>query len=148
MTSQTAAAPLLDEQICFALYSASRAFTSRYRELLEPLGLTYPQYLAMLVLWESEPISVSHLGERLQLDSGTLSPLLKRLETAGLITRTRAADDERSVLVGLTPVGDSLRAEAVDIPWQLCASTGLTPADLMRLQAELSSLTATMRSAT
>ena len=145
MTSQTAAAPLLDEQICFALYSASRAFTSRYRELLEPLGLTYPQYLAMLVLWESEPVTVSHLGARLQLDSGTLSPLLKRLESAGFITRTRASDDERSVLVGLTPAGDALRAKAVGIPEQLCASTGLTPADLVRLQGELSSLTATMR---
>ncbi|HEY4267909.1 MAG TPA: MarR family transcriptional regulator [Galbitalea sp.] len=148
MTPQTAIAPLLDEQICFALYSASRAFTSRYRELLEPLGLTYPQYLAMLVLWESEPLSVSHLGERLQLDSGTLSPLLKRLESVGLITRTRATDDERSVLVALTQTGDALRAKAVDIPYQLCASTGLTPADLGRLQAELSSLTATMRHAT
>ncbi len=145
MTSQAATAPLLDEQICFALYNASRAFTSRYRELLEPLGLTYPQYLAMLVLWESEPATVRHLGERLQLDSGTLSPLLKRLESAGLITRTRAPDDERSVLVGLTPAGGALRAKSARIPEQLCASTGLTPAELGRLQSELASLTATMR---
>jgi DNA-binding MarR family transcriptional regulator len=147
MTPQAASAPLLDEQICFALYSASRAFTGRYRELLEPLGLTYPQYLAMLVLWESDAVTVSHLGERLQLDSGTLSPLLKRLESTGLITRTRAVDDERSVLIGLTARGDELRLKAVDIPMQLCAATGLTPTDLMRLQAELSSLTATMRTA-
>src|ERR1700712_2247448 len=95
-------APLLDEQICFALYSASRALTSRYRELLEPLELTYPQYLVLLVLWESGSTSVKGLGARVHLDSGTLSPLLRRLEVSGHITRSRLATDERSVLIELT----------------------------------------------
>ncbi|UFS59530.1 MarR family winged helix-turn-helix transcriptional regulator [Subtercola endophyticus] len=119
-------APLLDEQICFALYNASRAMTARYRELLEPLGLTYPQYLVMLVLWESEPVTVSHLGARLQLDSGTLSPLLRRLETAGLVTRNRSVNDERSVLVSLTPAGDELRAQTTRFPELVCGASGLS----------------------
>ncbi|MCU1479843.1 MAG: MarR family transcriptional regulator [Subtercola sp.] len=119
-------APLLDEQICFALYNASRAMTARYRELLEPLGLTYPQYLVMLVLWESEPVTVSHLGARLQLDSGTLSPLLRRLEAAGFVERNRSADDERSVLVSLTPAGDELRAQTTRFPELVCGASGLS----------------------
>ena len=93
-----------------------RALNDRYRPVLGALGLTYPQYLAMLALWEQAPMSVGRLGERLHLDSGTLSPLLKRLEAAGLVTRTRSADDERSVEVGLTDAGRSLRAEARDVP--------------------------------
>ncbi|HEX6913526.1 MAG TPA: MarR family transcriptional regulator [Longimicrobium sp.] len=100
----------LERQLCFALYSAANLTTRLYRPLLEPLGITYPQYLAMLALWERAPRSVGALGGALGLDSGTLTPLLKRLEAGGLVTRTRDAADERRVLVGLTPAGLDLRA--------------------------------------
>lgn len=106
----------LDAQLCFALYAASRAMTQAYQPLLLPLGLTYPQYLAMLVLWETDGISVKQLGARLQLDSGTLTPLLKRLEGSGLLQRCRSSDDERSVRLQLTPAGMALEALAADIP--------------------------------
>ena len=119
-----ASAPLLDEQICFALYNASRAMTARYKALLEPLGLTYPQYLVMLVLWEAQPVTVSELGERLVLDSGTLSPLLKRLESAGLIARIRSTEDERSVLISLTAAGDVMRGETAHFPELVCSAGG------------------------
>ncbi|MCU1528680.1 MAG: MarR family transcriptional regulator [Frondihabitans sp.] len=139
MTSATAT-PLLDEQICFALYSASRALTSRYRELLEPLGLTYPQYLVFLVLWEEGPTSVSRLGERLRLDSGTLSPLLRRLDGAGLLERKRTAADERTVIISLTEAGEGLRELAAGIPARVCEATGLTPASIGALQQQVSAL--------
>lgn len=106
----------LDHQLCFALYSASLAMTKLYKPLLDELGLTYPQYLAMLALWEADGVSVSTLGERLRLDSGTLTPLLKRLEAADLITRTRDASDERRVRVHLTPTGQRLKQRAARIP--------------------------------
>jgi len=138
-------APLLDEQICFALYSASRALTSRYRVLLEPLGLTYPQYLVLLVLWESGATSVTALGARVHLDSGTLSPLLRRLETAGMITRSRLTTDERSVLVELTPSGDALRSQTAHIPASICEATGLSVPDLIALQAQVSAVGAHVR---
>ena len=113
----------LDQQLCFALYSSSLAMTKLYKPLLEPLGLTYPQYLVMLVLWEQDGISVSTLGQRLSLDSGTLTPLLKRLEAAALIARQRARDDERRVDLFLTDSGRALQDEARRIPPQLaCAS--------------------------
>jgi MarR family transcriptional regulator, organic hydroperoxide resistance regulator len=113
----------LDRQLCFALYSASLAMTKLYKPLLEPLGLTYPQYLAMLVLWEQDGVTVSQVGERLQLDSGTLTPLLKRLEAAGLLKRERDTEDERRVLVRLTPAGRAMRRQALRIPEQIaCAS--------------------------
>lgn len=113
----------LDRQLCFALYSSSRAMTRIYKPLLTPLGLTYPQYLVMLVLWETEGLSVSQLGQRLSLDSGTLTPLLKRLEALGHLERRRASDDERRVDIFLTPRGRKLREPALDIPGQLaCAS--------------------------
>lgn len=113
----------LDQQLCFALYASSLAMTKLYKPLLAPLALTYPQYLAMLVLWEGDDISVSSLGERLQLDSGTLTPLLKRLETNGLIQRLRSPQDERRVHICLTPAGRSLRQRAKAIPKALaCAS--------------------------
>lgn len=114
----------LDGQLCFALYAASHAFGRFYAPLLEPLGLTYPQYLAMLVLWDSEPLSVTALGQRLFLDSGTLTPLLKRLEVGGLITRRRNPKDERQVLIGLTEAGRALRAQATHIPEAICAAVG------------------------
>lgn len=121
-----ARAPRLEEQLCFALYSASRAFTRAYQPLLEPLGLTYPQYLVMLVLWEGEPLSVSELGARLALDSGTLTPLLKRLEHAKLVQRRRAPTDERVVVVSLTGAGQALRQRAGGIPVELACRAGFS----------------------
>lgn len=138
----------LDEMVCFALYSASRALTAKYRELLAPLGLTYPQYLVMIVLWQDGNISVRDLGRRLQLDSGTLSPLLKRLESTGLVNRRRRVDDERSVLVELTPAGSALRQRAADIPSSICASTGLTLGDLEALRTQVDVLAGAVRTST
>jgi DNA-binding MarR family transcriptional regulator len=106
----------LDNQLCFALYSSSLAMTKLYKPLLAELGLTYPQYLVMLVLWEQDDLMVSILGDKLSLDSGTLTPLLKRLEVGGFIARRRATDDERRVLVKLTPSGRQLKKQANDIP--------------------------------
>lgn len=133
----------LDEQLCFALYAASRAVTARYRPLLEQLGITYPQYLVLLVLWEDDggaPQTVSLLGRRLQLDSGTLSPLLKRLEGAQLVTRRRRRDDERSVEVALTEGGRSLRERARDLPCAIAGATGLPAAELAELRETLTAL--------
>ena len=130
----------LDQQLCFALYSSSLAMTKLYKPLLEPLGLTYPQYLALLVLWESDGIAVGALGERLFLDSGTLTPLLKRLESAGLVRRERSADDERRVLVYLTADGRTLRARARAIPRRLAGATGCSIAELVALTRRLQSL--------
>jgi DNA-binding MarR family transcriptional regulator len=140
VTSTTASAPRLDEQICFALYTASRALTARYRELLAPLGVTYPQYLVLLVLWETGTITVSALGTRLQLDSGTLSPLLQRLEKAGLIDRTRRSDDERSVQIALTSAGIALSDPAAAIPEQICAATGVDLEQIRSLQNQLTAI--------
>lgn len=137
--------PLLDEQICFALYSASRALTSHYRTLLEPLGLTYPQYLVLLILWESGPTSVSGLGARVHLDSGTLSPLLRRLEGSGFVTRSRSADDERSVLIELTSHGEALRSEVGHIAASICEVTGLDVSEIAALQSQISAIAARVR---
>lgn len=142
MSSKTATLAL-DDQLCFALYSASRAMTARYRSVLEGLGLTYPQYLVMLVLWGEGPVAVGRLGQRLSLDSGTLSPLLKRLEANGLITRNRCPDDERSVEVGLTPRGRRLRERAVRIPPQIHKAVGSI--DREALLAELKILEINLR---
>ena len=126
---------LLDA-VCFALYAASRAVTDVYRPLLDPLGLTYPQYLVLLVLWERDGrcAAVKEIGAALDLDSGTLSPLLKRLETAGLVTRCRAAHDERVVEVSLTDAGRALRQRIGGIPRQVAAATGLTDPELVTLR--------------
>ncbi|MCJ0701972.1 MarR family transcriptional regulator [Frigoribacterium faeni] len=145
--SDTARTPLLDEQICFALYSASRALTSRYRDLLEPLGITYPQYLVLLVLWEDGETGVSGLGQRLHLDSGTLSPLLRRLEAQGLVSRRRGSVDERAVQVALTPAGDALRSEAASIPERICEATGLSPDVLTALTEQLGGVADRVRAA-
>ena len=107
---------LLDRQVCFPLYAATNLLNRLYGPVLKPLGLTYPQYLVMLVLWEDEPQTVGSLGARLYLDSGTLTPLLKRVEAAGLVSRTRDAEDERRVLIGLTERGRALRADALHVP--------------------------------
>ncbi|RDS62492.1 MarR family transcriptional regulator [Streptomyces sp. M7] len=117
---------LLDDQLCFALYAASRAVTARYRPLLEELGLTYPQYLVMLALWEQDSISVRELGAALQLESSTLSPLLKRLEAGGLLRRERRPDDERSVALRLTEAGAALRERAAAVPLAIGDAMGLT----------------------
>ena len=134
--------PVLDEQICFALYNASRAVTARYRDLLTPLGLTYPQYLVLLVLWQGGPTTVTELGRQLQLESGTLSPLLKRLEAHGLLTRTRSAADERTVDVALTDAGTALREQAAGFADQICGATGLELTDLQALRADIAALAA------
>jgi len=118
---------LLGDQLCFALYAASRAVTARYRPLLDELGLTYPQYLVMLVLWEQDSISVRDLGAALQLESSTLSPLLKRLEANGLLRRERRAEDERSVALRLTEDGARLREQARTVPLAIGDAMGLTP---------------------
>ncbi|MBV1854168.1 MarR family winged helix-turn-helix transcriptional regulator [Catellatospora tritici] len=131
----------LRKQVCFALYSASRALTALYRPVLDRLGLTYPQYLVMLVLWERGEVSVKALGEALQLDSGTLSPLLKRLEAAGLVVRARSARDERSVLVSLTPSGDVLRERATGIPRAIAEATGVPAPQLAALRDTLRAIT-------
>jgi len=138
----------LDAQLCYALYAASRAMTSCYRPLLEAIGLTYPQYLVMLVLWEDGDVSVGHLGQRLALESGTLSPLLKRLESAGLITRRRRQDDERSVQVELTPDGRALRDQAVTVPTKVIEATGTPLPELLALRDALQTLTARLRAET
>ncbi|MEV6234052.1 MarR family transcriptional regulator [Saccharopolyspora shandongensis] len=137
----------LDRQVCFALYSASRAFTGLYRPVLEELGLTYPQYLVMLVLWEHESVTVKELGAALRLDSGTLSPLLKRLEARGLLTRHRSFVDERSVAVALTEDGADMRAQARCIPDRMVAATGLQIDELEQLKSTLERLTAALDSA-
>lgn len=131
----------LDRQLCFALHAASRATTAVYRPVLDELGLTYPQYLAMLVLWERDGISVSDLGTRLQLDSGTLSPLLKRLEGLGLVERHRSPNDERRVVVDLTESGKGLRERAVAVPRRLAAAAGLSLDELVELRETLVRLT-------
>ncbi|MBF4576518.1 MarR family winged helix-turn-helix transcriptional regulator [Frondihabitans sp. VKM Ac-2883] len=143
----TAPTPLLDEQICFALYSASRALTARYRDLLEPLGVTYPQYLVLLVLWEEGPVTVGYLGDRLNLDSGTLSPLLRRLETSGHVTRTRTPGDERVVEVSLTASGSELRGATASIQDGICQATGLDSEALRSLQQQIATVAAHVRQA-
>ncbi|MFE5209379.1 MarR family winged helix-turn-helix transcriptional regulator [Streptomyces sp. NPDC056600] len=132
---------VLDRQICFSLNAASRAFNGVYRVVLKELGLTYPQYLVMLVLWEHGTTPVKGLGERLRLDSGTLSPLLKRLEAAGLVRRERSAEDERSVQVHLTAEGEALRERARRVPPRIAAATGLDHQDALALRALLDRLT-------
>jgi MarR family transcriptional regulator, organic hydroperoxide resistance regulator len=138
----------LDRQLCFALYSASRAMTAAYRPILTALNLTYPQYLVLLVLWEEGRITVGRLGERLQLDSGTLSPLLKRMEAAGLVDRTRDPADERRVLVALTGAGRTRLTAVADLPRTIAARSGLSHAQLAELRSTLDQLTATLETDT
>jgi len=136
----------LDDQLCFALYNASRALTRAYAPLLEPLGLTYPQYLVLLVLWERDGLPVKEVGERLALDSGTLTPLCKRLELQGLVERRRGEDDERIVRIFLTTEGRALRGKARKIPTELACRAGYdlvsdrSVRELSRLRDELTAL--------
>jgi DNA-binding MarR family transcriptional regulator len=138
----------LDDQLCFALYAASRAMISSYRPKLDALGLTYPQYLVMLVLWEREEATVTSIGTALQLETGTLSPLLKRLESAGFVTRRRQAIDERSVLVSLTPAGRDLRDRVPAVRRHVADATGMSGAEIAELREALHLLTARLRAVT
>jgi DNA-binding MarR family transcriptional regulator len=131
---------LLGSQLCFAVYSTAHAFNRAYKPLLDRLGLTYPQYLVMLVLWERDGVSVKDIGERLFLDSGTLTPLLKRLEVAELITRARSTEDERQVLVALTAQGRALREKARSVPQTILASSTCSIAELSELRNDLIAL--------
>ncbi|MDO3666323.1 MarR family winged helix-turn-helix transcriptional regulator [Acinetobacter higginsii] len=131
---------LLDNQLCFLIYSTNLALNQVYRQLLAPLGLTYPQYLVMLVLWEKDQLTVSDIGERLFLESSTLTPLLKKLEAAGLITRQRSSKDERQVIITLTPQGKALQLQAIDIPNQLAQAASCSPTTLLALKDQLSEL--------
>lgn len=130
----------LDRQLCFALYAASLAMTKTYKPLLEPLGLTYPQYLVMLALWETDGITVSALGERLTLDSGTLTPLLKRLQAQGLVQRLRDTADERRVLLQLTAAGRALEDRAVAVPQAVLAATNCGLNEISPLVRQLTAL--------
>ena len=136
----------LSELFCFDLYAASRAVTSLYRPLLAELRLTYPQYLVLVVLWREQTCTVKHLSEALRLDYGTLTPLLRRLETNGLVTRERRRDDERSVTVGLTVAGAAMRRRAQHIPAQILTGTGLDDQQIAALQTTLRTLIATVTS--
>ncbi|WP_413810352.1 MarR family winged helix-turn-helix transcriptional regulator [Streptomyces sp. OE57] len=137
----------LDRQLCFSLHAASRAFDSLYRRVLRDTGLTYPQYLAMLVLWEYGEMPVKRLGEYLRLDSGTLSPLLKRMQSAGLVQRERSAQDERSVTVRLTAEGAALKERAQGVPMAAIEASGLGLEEAVDLQARVRRLTAALDAA-
>ena len=128
----------LERQVCFALAIASRTVVAVYRPVLEPMGLTHPQYLVMLALWGREPLSVTELSRMLELDAGTLSRLLKRLESAGLVTRARNPADERSLAVGLTPQGRALREDALQVPGRVLESLGMDLDELVELRDRLS----------
>ncbi|MEV4704977.1 MarR family transcriptional regulator [Actinoplanes sp. NPDC049316] len=137
----------LEQQICFALSVAARSVVAVYRPLLEPMGLTHPQYLVMLALWQHAPLSVRRLSDLLALDPGTLSPLLKRLEAIGYLVRERDQSDERSLAITLTPKGRELRAEAEKIPPAVVQRLGLPIADLRRLHAALTEVIAAAKPA-
>lgn len=145
MPEQTPSTPLddllsLDRQLCFALYSASLAMTKLYKPLLAPLGLTYPQYLVMMVLWEHQDLTVNDLGRRLQLDSGTLTPLLKRLEAAGLVQRQRDQEDERRVRITLTEAGVALKEKAETVPRAIACQVAMQEPEFLSLRTTLTSL--------
>ncbi|SEH81570.1 MarR family transcriptional regulator [Tardiphaga sp. OK245] len=142
MAKKPAPVPLLqlDNQLCFAVYSTGHAFNRVYKPLLDRLKLTYPQYLAMLVLWEQDNVPVKDIGERLFLDSGTLTPLLKRLEAAGLIKRTRSIEDERQMLIALTAQGQALREKAKAVPQGILAASACTVSEMTAMKNELVAL--------
>ncbi|MCV2490234.1 MarR family transcriptional regulator [Geodermatophilus sp. YIM 151500] len=141
MTALPSPSVALDDQLCFALYAASRAMTARYRPMLEEIGLTYPQYLVMMLLWERDQQTVGQLGSRLALDSGTLSPLLKRLTAAGLVTRHRRVEDERSVSIALTDAGRALQERALRINEEMIGTLDLDRDEFRDLQQRLRHLT-------
>lgn len=137
LTRDEALAVTLDDHLCLALYTASRSMTARYRVALAELGLTYPQYLVMRLLWEEPSVPVGRIGDRLSLESSTLSPLLKRLEALGLITRTRDVTDERLVIIGLTRTGRRMRERAADVTLDLCEAVGMSLDDAAALVDQL-----------
>jgi DNA-binding MarR family transcriptional regulator len=137
----------LERQLCFAVYSTAHAFTRAYKPILDKVGLTYPQYLAMLVLWEKSELPVKTIGEKLDLDSGTLSPLLKRLEQNGLIKRTRDSRDERQVLVSLTPKGDAMRGEVDTIMGSIGDAIGCTLDEMTEIRKLLEGLRSNLNGA-
>lgn len=130
----------LDNQLCFAAYTLSRDITGIYRPLLEELGLTYTQYITMLVLWEEGDVTVKQLGYRLRLDSGTLTPLLKKLVASGIVEKNRDPDDERSVIVRLTPKGIALRSRVLAVPEKVFCATHLTLEELTSLRSRMKAL--------
>lgn len=142
MSKKPAQSPLLqlDSQLCFAVYSTAHAFNRVYKPLLERLQLTYPQYLVMLVLWERDDVPLKDIGERLFLDSGTLTPLLKRMETAGLIRRTRGNEDERQVIIALTAQGRALREKAKAVPLGILAASACSVEEMAAMKQELVAL--------
>ena len=131
---------MLGDQLCFAVYSTAHAFNRFYKPLLDKLGLTYPQYLVMMVLWERDGVPVKDIGEKLFLDSGTLTPLLKRMEAADLVKRTRSTEDERQVLIALTPHGHALREKARAVPQAMLASSACSVGELFEMKNELVAL--------
>lgn len=135
----------LDRQLCFALYTASREIIRQYRPLLDPLGLTYTQYIAMLALWEEDGVTITGLGDRLLLDSGTLTPLLKKMETQGLVMRQRDSGDERMVRIHLTAKGKALKSRAIGVPYSMACATGLEISDIEALRDGLSGLVGSLR---
>ncbi|APO73929.1 MarR family transcriptional regulator protein [Rhizobium etli 8C-3] len=137
----------LEKQLCFAVYATAHAFTRAYKPILDKVGLTYPQYLVMLVLWEKAELPVKTIGEQLDLDSGTLSPLLKRLEQTGLIKRTRDARDERQVIVSLTPKGRSMKSEAAMIMAAIGQAAGCTLEEMAQIRGSLQKLRANLNAA-
>lgn len=147
-TATSNPALLLDNQLCFSLYSASLAMTKLYKPLLDALNLTYPQYLVLLVLWESDDLGVGALGERLNLDSGTLTPLLKRMETAGLLVRQRSREDERRVHIKLSAAGKELQARVAHIPGCVMAQSGLRLKEMNALKQQLQQLRAAINAPT
>ena len=148
VTADEADALSLDDRLCLALYTASRSMTARYRVALEDLGLTYPQYLVMVLLWEDGSVPVGRLGERLSLESSTLSPLLKRLESMGLISRTRDRADERLVIISLTKAGRRMQEQAGAVTLEVCRASGLTMGDAAELVGELRALDGRLREST
>ncbi|WP_182086479.1 MarR family transcriptional regulator [Aureimonas sp. ME7] len=137
----------LDEQLCFAVYSATHAFNRYYKPRLDRMGITYPQYLVMMVLWEEEPQTVGSIGDRLLLDSSTLTPLLKRLEAAGLVSRNRSARDERVVEVTLTEAGRAMREVACPIPSEVRGAVSMTEAEITQMRTTLLTMRDTLAEA-
>ncbi len=136
---------LLENQICFKIYTAEREITKLYRGLLEEIGVTYPQYLALLVLWEEKRVTVKELGMKLFLDSGTLTPMLKRMEANGLIERRRSAEDERSVIITLTQKGEDFKEKANCVPTRLLERLDMKPDELEQLDSMLSTILGTLQ---
>ena len=135
----------LEQQLCFSVYSAAHAFNAAYKPLLEPFGLTYPQYLVLLALWQKDGVSVKDIGARLHLDSGTLTPLLKRLQASGYVRRGRNPADERQLLVELTPEGQSLRSRVAEVRKSLVCSLGVTEPSIQALREQIDVMTGLLR---